>query len=149
MAKPAMNPMAMAPKGETTAQPAVMATRPANEPFSVIETSGLPYFAQVNKSVTRVAVTADKFVFKKIVPIKARVSSPVAATVDAPLNPNHANQRMKTPRAPIVKLWPGMTCAFPSLYFPIRGPTTAAPTRAATPPTICTAVDPAKSMKPI
>lgn len=72
-------------------------------------------------------MTADKFVFKKIVPIKARVSSPVAATVDAPLNPNHANQRMKTPRAPIVKLWPGMTCAFPSLYFPIRGPTTGSP----------------------
>ena len=114
-----------------------------------METSGLPYLAQVNKSVTKVAVTADRFVFKKIVPIKASVSSPVAATVEAPLNPNQANQRMKTPSAPSVRLWPGMTCALPSLYLPIRGPTRAAPTRAATPPTICTAVEPAKSMKPI
>ena len=33
-------PMMAAPNGVTTSQPAVMATRPAREPFSVMETSG-------------------------------------------------------------------------------------------------------------
>ena len=33
-----------------------------------------------------------------------RASSPVAHTVLPPLNPNQANQRMNTPRAPRVKL---------------------------------------------
>ena len=39
---PATKPMMKAPKGETVSQPAVMATRPAREPLSVMETSGLP-----------------------------------------------------------------------------------------------------------
>ena len=39
---PATKPMMKAPKGETASQPAVMATRPAREPFRVMETSGLP-----------------------------------------------------------------------------------------------------------
>ena len=40
--KPAMMPIAAAPAGVTTSQPAVMATRPAREPLSVMETSGFP-----------------------------------------------------------------------------------------------------------
>ena len=39
---PATKPMKKAPKGETVSQPAVIATRPAREPFRVMETSGLP-----------------------------------------------------------------------------------------------------------
>ena len=38
--KAAQIPMITEPNGVTTSQPAVMATRPAREPFSVIETSG-------------------------------------------------------------------------------------------------------------
>ena len=76
-------------------------------------------------------------------------SSPVIETVEQPLNPNHANQSMNTPKAPTVKLWPGIAWAFPSLeYLPIRGPSIVAPIKAATPPTIWTAVEPAKSWKP-
>lgn len=37
---------------------------------------------------------------------------------------------------------------FPFLYFPMRGPTSAAPTSASHPPTECTTADPAKSWKP-
>lgn len=39
-AKPAQMPMIAEPIGVTTSQPAVIATRPASEPFSVMETSG-------------------------------------------------------------------------------------------------------------
>ena len=74
---------------------------------------------------------------------------PDSATVEPPLKPNQQNHRMKQPRAPSVREWPGIARALPSLvYLPIRGPRIAAPTKAATPPTICTAVEPAKSWKP-
>ena len=39
---PAMRPMKNEPAGLTASQPAVIATRPASEPLSVIETSGWP-----------------------------------------------------------------------------------------------------------
>ena len=74
---------------------------------------------------------------------------PDRATVEPPLKPNQQNHRIKQPRAPSVREWPGIARALPSLvYLPIRGPRMAAPIRAATPPTICTAVEPAKSWKP-
>ena len=77
------------------------------------------------------------FVVIKILPIDVNVSSPVAETVEHPLNPNQQNQRINTPKAPSVKLCPGIALGFPSLsYFPIRGPSILAPTKAATPPTI-------------
>ena len=43
--------------------------------------------------------------------------------------------------------WPGMARGLPSLsYLPIRGPRMMAPMRAAQPPTLCTIVEPAKSI---
>jgi hypothetical protein len=53
---------------------------------------------------------------------------------------------MKTPSDPNIKLWPGIAFDFPSVYFPILGPTIIAATNAAHPPTECTTVDPAKSI---
>ena len=71
-------------------------------------------------------------VLNRILEAAMIVSSPVNETVDPPLNPNHPNQRMNTPSAPNVRLWPGIACDFPFLsYFPIRGPTIAAPTNTA------------------
>ena len=96
-----------------------------------------------------VATAAARLVVTKT---RAAVSSapPVRATVEQPLKPNQQNQRMNTPSAPSVSEWPGIARALPSLpYLPMRGPRIAAPTNAATPPTMCTAVEPAKSWKPI
>ena len=71
-------------------------------------------------------------------------------TVEAPLNPNQQNQRMNTPSAAMLRLWPRIARGFPSLpYLPTRGPSIFAPIRAHTPPTMWTAVDPAKSWNPI
>ena len=70
-------------------------------------------------------------------------------TVDAPLKPNQQNQRMNTPSAAAVRLWPKMARGFPFLsYLPIRGPSIVAPMRAQMPPTMWTQVEPAKSWKP-
>ena len=78
--------------------------------------------------------------------IRSSVSMP---TVEAPLKPNQQNQRMNTPSAAKVRLWPRIALGFPSLpYLPIRGPSILAPIRAHTPPTMWTQVEPAKSWKP-
>ena len=55
---PAIRPMKNAPTTSTLAQPAVIATSPASEPFSVIETSGFLFFIHVNTIVEMVPVAA-------------------------------------------------------------------------------------------
>ena len=70
----------------------------------------------------------------------------VAAKVEAALKPNQPNSRMKQPSIAIGMWWPGMVLADPSLLnLPMRGPSTMAPARPATPPTACTTPEPAKS----
>ena len=146
---PATAPIIAAPIGLTASHPAVIATNPAREPFKDIDTSGLPYFIHVNAIVTQVAIAAAKFVFTNTFPARAMLS-PSIETVEAPLKPNQQNHKIKHPNAPNVKECPGIAFGLPSLpYLPIRGPNIAAPTRAATPPVICTAVEPAKSWNPI
>ena len=60
----------------------------------------------------------------------------------APLKPYHPSHRINTPRAPRGIEWPGMALTFVTLpflsrtYLPMRGPSTAAPMRAAMPPTM-------------
>ena len=84
----------------------------------------------------QVATAAARLVVTKILPA-VTIASPSMLTVEQPLKPNQQNQRMKTPRAPMVRLWPGMAFGLPFLsYFPIRGPRIRAPMKAATPPTI-------------
>ncbi len=58
---------------------------------------------------------AARLVVIKILPA-ASMLSPSMDTVDAPLNPNQQNHKMKTPRAPSVMLCPSMALGFPSLY---------------------------------
>ena len=100
--------------------------------------------------VVRVATAAARFVLKKTRDALLMASSLSMATVEAPLKPNQQNQRMNTPRAAMDRLWPRIARGFPSFpYLPTRGPRIFAPIRAQTPPTICTAVEPAKSWKPI
>ena len=99
--------------------------------------------------VTQQATAADMLVLTKISPAETRVSSPVMETVEAPLNPNQQNHRMNTPSAPRDRLWPRIARGLPSLsYLPSRGPRVAAPMQAQMPPTMWTAVEPAKSWKP-
>ena len=84
-----------------------------------------------------VATAAAMLVVTKILPMDVRLASPSALTVEQPLKPNQQNQRINTPSAPSVMLWPRIALGFPFLsYFPIRGPRIFAPIRAEIPPTI-------------
>ena len=148
IAIPHTRPMNAAPAGLTTSQPAVIPTSPASAPLSVIDTSGFLYLIHVKIMVVTLAAAALRLVFINIFPASAMLS-PSMLAVEQPLKPNQQNQRMNTPSAPITILCPGIAFELPSLsYLPIRAPSILAPTSAATPPTICTAVEPAKSWKP-
>jgi hypothetical protein len=128
----------------TVAQGAVIATRPANTPFRVMPPSGFLKIAHAVMSAVMAPAAAARFVVTAI-----RAMSGVPAVVLPGLNPNQPNHRMKTPRAAIGMLWPGIALTFPSLeYRPSRGPSITAPQRAAHPPMEWTTVEPAKSMNP-
>ena len=59
---PEIIPIEIAPMISTLAHPAVIATKPAKEPFNVIETSGLPFFIQVIIITVTVASDAETVV---------------------------------------------------------------------------------------
>ena len=99
--------MIAAEVGDTVSQPAVIATRPAKLPFNDMETSGFLYLIHVIIITVQVATAAARLVVTKILPAET-MASPSMETVEAPLKPNQQNQRTNTPRAPNVKLCPGM-----------------------------------------
>ena len=157
---PAITPSMAAPNISIQSVPAVTITRPASEPLRDIDTSGFLYLIHVYIIATIVATAAQRFVVENTEPARApivisvtpsaAVVVPSIATVEPPLKPNQQNHRINTPRAAIVRLCPGIALGLPFLsYLPIRGPSIAAPTSEAHPPTICTAHEPAKSWKPI
>src|SRR3970040_2179275 len=142
---PAMTPMIRELGTLTKAQGAVIATRPARQPFNVIPRSGFPRRIQAGIMEERGAAAAAMLV----VVATWAMEGPSAAMVEPGLNPNHPNQRTNTPMAAEVMLWPGMAFTLPPWpYFPIRGPRTMIPARAAHPPMEWTTVDPAKSRHP-
>ena len=84
-----------------------------------------------------------------IVVVRKMEESSDGVVAAAPLKPYQPSHKMKTPSAPSGIEWPGMALiliTFPSLprtYFPMRGPSMIAPTRAAMPPTMWIAQEPA------
>ena len=115
----------------------------------------LPFTVDVSSTGCRAAPIATiaptapaapaRCVLNTILPMSAD-----AATVLPPLKPNQPSHRMKPPSATEVRLWPGIMRAVPSApKRPSRGCTTSSAASAHQPPTECTTVEPAKSMKPI
>ena len=108
---PAMRPMRRALPMPTKAHGAVIATRPARPPLSVMLRSGLPPMNQIVMSALIDAAAAAVLVVTAIWPIEAQS----AAIVEPGLNPNQPNQRTNTPIVAEVMLWPGIGIALPSL----------------------------------
>ena len=125
-----------------------MDTRPASAPFRTIVRSALPYTICVRASATMEPAAAAMFVFAKIRPTSVMSPTVPAANCEPPLKPNQPSHRMNVPSVASARLEPGIGFVLPSLYLPIRGPSTMAPAKAAQPPTECTTVEPAKSEKP-
>ena len=74
--------------------------QPAKPPFSVMDTSGFPYFTQVTIMVVQAAAAAARLVVIMIWPTDSMVLSPVMETVEPPLNPNQPIHRMNMPGRP-------------------------------------------------
>ena len=138
----ARTPITAAAHGSTKAHGAVMATRPASMPFTIMPGSGLPVLA----CMMNIAATAPNAAAIAVLVATMANCTSVAAKVEAALKPNQPNSRMKQPSMAIGMWWPGSVLADPSLLnLPMRGPSTMAPASAATPPTVCTTPEPAKS----
>ncbi len=114
-------------------------------PFAIIDGSGFPNF-HIMKSIAVIAPPAEaSIVFVATTPMRRSVP----ASVEPGLKPNQPNARMNVPTMAIGMWWPGIATGLPFLSnLPSRGPSTIAPARAATPPTMCTTDEPAKSTWP-
>jgi len=141
---PAIAPMMAEEVAVTKAQGAVMATRPAKQTLRIMDRSGFLRRAQAVIQAVIVAAAAAMLV---VTSTWAMAEPSPTAMVEPGLKPNQPSQRMSTPSAAEVMLWPGMGHTRPSLYLPRRGPRTITPARAAQPPTEWTTVEPAKSRK--
>ena len=144
---PAINPMSAEHWMLVNAAQAVMPTRPARQPLSVMPISGLPRSNQAVIVAESVAAAAAMLVFTATCEANA---PPSAATPNVlpGLKPNQPNQSTRQPMKAAIMLCPGRACTFPvDEYLPMRGPRIRAPVRAAQPPTECTAEQPAKSQK--
>ncbi len=104
-----MPPMYTEDIGVTVAHGEVIATRPASTPLSVIAPSGFLNIAHAVSSDAMAPAAAARFVFTAI-----RAMSGLPAVVLPGLNPNHPNHRMKTPRAAMGMLCPGIAITLPS-----------------------------------
>ena len=129
----------------TNAQGAVMATRPASMPFAIIEGSGFPNF----RIMRTIAARAPPAEASMVLVATTAMRRSVPARVEPGLKPNQPKARMNVPTMAIGMWWPGIATGLPFLSnLPRRGPSTIAPASAATPPTMCTTEEPAKSTCP-
>jgi len=142
---PAIAPMMIEPPGLTISAPAVIATSPASTPLSAMERSGFPPKIHDTMPVMSPPAAAARHVVTNT----SDTLAGSALSIDPPLNPNHPNHSRKHPMVAMGMLCPGIGLTLPFLYFPSLGPSRKAQTSAAAPPTACTAVDPARSWKPV
>ncbi len=124
---------------------AVMATRPARAPLSAIVAS---HFLNMTLAVKIAAIEPAAAAVFVVTVIKAMLVASAAIVLPG-LKPNQPSQRINTPSATRMILWPGMALGLPEAsYLPVRGPKANEPTNANQAPTLCTTVEPAKSQKP-
>ena len=144
---PPTSPISIACPGSTNAHGAVIATRPARAPFIPMVRSGLP------ATIHTVAVAAiAPAAAARLVLMATRAMSEPSPTprVEPGLKPNQPNQSRNIPSEARGRECPSSTLGLPSgPYLPMRGPSVLVPMNAAQPPTACTTVEPAKSVKPM
>ena len=93
-------------EGETTEQGAVMPTSPANAPFNAMVKSGFPHHTQAVNIAAIAPALGARVVFIATLATTSGSSKP---RVEPALNPNHPNQRIKTPMPTNGILCPAMT----------------------------------------
>ena len=121
----------------------VIPTRPARAPFMMMPTSGRPSTRQDKASAAKPPKAPEMVVL-----IRMPGTWSVRPKVEPPLNPNQPNHSRNTPSVTSGRSWPWMV-ALPCSKRPMRGPMMMMAARLTQPPTECTTVVPAKSMKPM
>mmetsp|Transcript_33978 Transcript_33978/g.88619 ORF Transcript_33978/g.88619 Transcript_33978/m.88619 type:complete len:200 (+) Transcript_33978:3836-4435(+) len=144
---PAVAPTTKDVSGRNTAQPAVMATRPANTPLHVMGTSILRRTIMEIAAAPNPPATAAIAVFT---PTTAATSDPPGFSIETvpQLKPYQPNNRMNVPRTMKGTLCGANCDTSASENLPSRGPAIIAPLKAPEPPVTCTTVAPAKSTNP-
>src|ERR1700683_1703311 len=89
---PAIAPISSADIGCTKPEAGVMATSPATAPEIAPRALGLPFLIHSARAQARAAAAVAKCVLTK-----ALVASPLAATAEPALNPNHPTHSMHAP----------------------------------------------------
>src|SRR5271154_1574975 len=139
---PASTPMTTAEVGDTKAQGAVIATKPASIPLQAMVMSGLPNQRYHRSIAAAEPATAARLVFTATTEMRKSV----APRVEPGLNPIHPNSKINVPLTTKTIFEAGNARGFPSApYSPSRGPKIIASAIAQTPPIECTTDDPAKS----
>src|ERR1700678_922092 len=95
-----------APAGRTTAQPALIATRPATQPLAHSDASVLPKRARVIAATHNAADPAASVVLTAIKTTRL-ASTPVKRIAPAPFRPSHPSKARKQPSNTKTTLGPG------------------------------------------
>ena len=141
---PPIAPMIVANSGDGSAGSAVIATNPAKAPLSAIVRSAFPNTIRATIKAAMSPPEAAALVFKKTFATSLATAIPPSFKVDPPLNPNQPIHKINTPKVANGKFAPGMALTVPeALYFPLRGPKTITPARAAAAPARWTIPEPA------
>src|SRR5271168_4652224 len=116
---PARTPIITDAVGDTNAQGAVIATRPASIPLQAIVISGLPNSLYHRSIAAAEPATAARFVFTATTEMRRSV----APSVDPGLKPIHPKSKRNVPVTTNTMLEAGNARGFPSdPYLPSRGP---------------------------
>jgi len=126
--------------------PAVMPTRPANNPLESEDTHSILSKSMMSKKTVRPPAAAESVVFMHTTWIAIELE-PVAPRAEPPLNPYHPNHRIKVPSTTIPTLCGlNSSSAVSESNLPKRGPRKIAPMMPHTAPSMCTMPEPAKSV---
>ena len=144
--RPPTAPMTIDQNAEPESGSAVIATRPANAPFSAIVKSALPNQARARISAATRPPQAAMLVFTNTCATAFASSTLEIFSSEPPLKPNQPNQSTNMPSVAKGMLQPGIAWTWPfGPYLPLRGPSRMTPAKAAAAPHRWTMPEPAKS----
>ena len=144
--RPATAPMTTAHQLSAMFGAAVMATSPARAPFRLEASPKRPKIGRATTTAAISPAAPARLVLARTLLMTTASVGVARASWDPALNPNQPSQRISTPSVTTSTLDGGVAFTLPSgRNLPRRGPATNTAANAADPPTVCTAVAPAKS----
>ena len=145
---PATAPTRIPAAGFRKAAPALLATKPASQPFATSDASGPPKRIRVTAAAINAEAAAESVVLTAT-KITREGSAPPKRIAPDEFSPSHPIQAKRQPRRTSTTLCPGIAADVPSgVYFPGRGPRIHVIDNAVSPPTTWIVLQPPPSTKP-